>query len=230
MRIQLAASIAAVLAAGLAAGGEELPPEKIIAMADGLMAKGNVDAAVGMYNSSLRAKDNIDIRRAFGASCYKQALAMKAENEPKVEPKKEEIKKVSEKAYKILELPKNERRRDNTGRSRQGEQEYKVFDPDYPPLVKAKKELEDIQRQIGKADGLLTEAISQYKAVLRLAPGNTDLQATGRIALCSSQHPLLKSQGKQMLKDIVVKYATPANDEERALFDECSKAFTALIK
>ncbi len=233
MRLSIAILLATITVCGLGRA-EELASDKVIAMAGELIQKGDTAAAFQMYRSSLQAKDSIDVRRAYGAACYKLALESRAKLEPQIEPKKAALQAATEKAYKKVSVAKNANattstRNGHVSASSPGASDYTVFDPTYPPMLKAQHELEELQRELDKGNALLTEGITQFRAVLRLNK-NSDVNATAHIALCSAAHPMLKGQGKILLHDFIVKYASPANPDEKACLDECSKAYEAMLK
>ncbi|HYF50052.1 MAG TPA: tetratricopeptide repeat protein [Planctomycetota bacterium] len=187
---------------------EELPdtPEmKPIRDGDALVEQGKYEQATEVYKQSIKIKDNMTAHRRLGQTFFRRAQQMKDELMPKFDSITSELKAATDGAYVTV----------GSGKSTP-----KVFNPNYPPLVAAKKKHQDLLTQANQAMVRYLYAQWEFEKVLKMAEGNRDFDAAAYIAVSLSARPEEKGRAVPALQKFLKEYE-PFNDLERFIYEYC---------
>jgi tetratricopeptide (TPR) repeat protein len=195
----------------------DTPEMKLVKEGDALAEEGKYEESVALYLASLKAKDSLVAHRRLGHAYYMRAQHLKDELLPKFEAAEAERRAAFKEAYITVRMLGGSTRR--------------RFNPNYPPLVEAQRQEAELGRQAQVSISYYDKAQDEFKAVLRLAPGQKDLDAAGHQALCLTVKGDMnaRARGKMMLLAFLADY-TPANDLERSLYEFCKTELDRLKK
>lgn len=185
----------------------DTPEMKLVKDADALLLAGNYETAFPLYQSSLKLKDTVVAHRRLGHACFKRAQQLKDDFLPKFEAVEEKVRAAFKDAFVEVRMLSGRR---------------KKFNPNYPPLVAAKREEAELLKQANVAIAFYDKAYEQFQAVLRAAPKGKDFDAAGHTALCLTVkgEPNSRARGRTLLLSFLGEY-TPTNDLERSLYEFC---------
>lgn len=186
----------------------DTPEMKLVGEADALAAAGNYEKAFPLYLSSLKLKETLVAHRKLGHAYFRRAQQLKDDFLPKFEAVEEEYHKAWKNAFKEVRYL--------------GYGVHKKFIPDYPPLLEAKRKGAELLKEANVSIAYYNKAQSEFSGVLRMAPGNKDLDAAGHQALCLSVNgeTNTRARAKMLLPAFLSDYK-PANDVERSLYEFC---------
>ena len=198
---------------------EELPdtPEmKLVKEADLLVAQEKFEDSFALYLASLKTKESLIAHRKLGHAYFKRAQQIKDTLMPQFEANEKAWREARRAAFKTVRTLGGSRRK---------------FDPNYPPLVEANKKQIDLVKQANVALAYYDKAHDEFKAVLRLAPNNKDLDAAGHQALCLTVKgdANARGRGRNLINQFLSDYA-PANDLERSLYEFCKTELARINK
>lgn len=190
---------------------------KLVTEGDALAETGKYEESVALYQASLKVKESLVAHRRLGHAYYMRAQQLKDELLPKFEVAEAERRAAYKEAFVTVRMM--------GGRTRQ------KLNPNYPPLVEAQRKEAELGKQAQVSISYYDKAQDEFKSVLRLAPGQKDLDAAGHQALCLTVKGDVnaRSRGKTMLIALLSDY-TPANDLERSLYEFCKTELERLKK
>jgi tetratricopeptide (TPR) repeat protein len=188
---------------------EELPDTeemKLVAQGDALLAQGNLDGAVAKYNSSIALKDTAIAQRKAGDAYFVAAQKLKEDLIPKFEAVQAEGKTALSGAYRTVQSRFGTRR---------------VFNPNHPPLVKAKEKYNELMNEAKKAFRMYDSAARHFVNLGKLDP-EAKLYADAHEALCYSVRgdTYYRTTAISKLAKVIQGYE-PKTDVERTLHEYC---------
>ncbi|MFH0938337.1 MAG: hypothetical protein V1899_03525 [Planctomycetota bacterium] len=183
------------------------PEMKLLQDGDALARAGKYEESFALYRSSLSLKETIPGHRKMAEAYYRRGQQMKDALLPKYAPAAADLMKEYNNAFEIRKTMLGKR---------------KIFRPNYLPYVEAKRKYNDLYNQGLKAIVLYDQAALEYKAVLKMSPGNKDLDAAGHVGICMAVRgdPLTRINARQYLVKFLADY-TPTTDLERSLYEFC---------
>jgi tetratricopeptide (TPR) repeat protein len=185
----------------------DTPEMKVVKEGDALAAQGKYEESLALYQSSIKVKDTLIAHRRLGHANYRRAQQLKDDFMPKFEAAEAERRQAYKEAFKTVRTLRG------VGRK---------FDPNYPPLVEARRKEAELIKQANVAIQAYERAFGEFGSVLKMAPNGKDLDAAGHQALCLSVKGDMnaRQRARQLLTAFIADY-TPANDIERSLYEFC---------
>ena len=183
----------------------DTPEMKPFKEAEALALSKSYDKAVPLYKASLKISETAQAHRKLGQAYFAQAQVI-WESLMKRRPElAQNLNTALANAFVTARIRGVDR---------------KVRNPNDPTLVAAQKKCADFDKECEVVFSTYDKARDEFKAVLRMAPENKDLIASGFVGLCLSRKtatlPTAKSHMVQFLKEY-----TPVNDDERGIYDYC---------
>src|SRR4029079_14704619 len=127
--------------------------------------------ACSAYDKSVKIKDNVIADRRKGQTMFRLAQQMKDDINPKFEVMQGEYKAAMSGAWIT---------------QGSGKSTPKVFNPNYPPLVAAKKKEQELLKAANDAMMNYLYAQWEFEKVLKMVDGNRDFDAAAFIAISLS--------------------------------------------
>lgn len=199
---------------------EEIPDTaemKPVIEAEPLVKASHFDKAIPLYLASLKIKESTIAHRKLGQAYYARAQQVK-----------EEVVKKCEKTYAAWTAARNNAYRNIPTL---GGGNRRVFNPNDPAFQAATREFKAAYKEGDAAFELFDKAQTEFKAVLHSVHGGKDLIAAGLIGICISQRPdiMNRSNAKGHLA-VFLKDYSPANDDERTIYEYCKTELERLSK
>ena len=195
----------------------DTPEGKLIADADALVASGKYEESFPIYKESLAKKETAEGHRKLAHAYYDRGQQMKDKLLPELATAEEEVRKT----YKAALVT----------RHTIGGRAYQVVDRNNPAYQDALRKYNDLAKESYKAAETYDKAQGEFKAVLRMAPEQRDLDSDGHIGLCIAVRGDMNYRmlAKQHLFKFLADYK-PATDLERSLYEFCKTELERLRK
>jgi hypothetical protein len=196
---------------------DDSPEMQLVKEGDKLAAQGKFDEAVPQYKSSLNKKETLIGHRQLARAYYGRGQQIRDEVMPKLVVAEKEVIKMWNEAYETRRL--------------RGGGTYKRFNPRHKGFIAARAKWDGLMKERAIFLTYFTNAESEYKAVLRLAPQKTDFEAAAHIGLClCANHDInARLRARQYLQSFLADYV-PANDTERTLYEFCKTEMLRTVK
>jgi tetratricopeptide (TPR) repeat protein len=195
----------------------ETPEGKLLVNADALVTAGKFEESIAVYKESLAKKETADGHRKLAHAYYDRGQQMKDKLLPELAKAEEDVRI----AFKNAAVT----RRTRLGRS------YQSVDPKNPAYQEALRKYNDLAKESYKAAESYDKAASEFKAVLRMAADQRDLDADGHVGLCLGVRGDMNYRllAKQHLIKFLANYK-PMTDIERSLYEFCKTELERLRK
>jgi tetratricopeptide (TPR) repeat protein len=195
----------------------DTPEMKPVLEGDREVAEKRYTQAIGLYQASLKIKETAVAHRKLGQAYYADAQVVKQAVIDKCTAVYPEWKAARDKAYIM--------------RQTLGGGQRRVFNPNDPAYVEASRKYRAAFAEGDKAFELFDKAQIEFKAVLKLAPNGKDLISAGTIGICLSQkpEPLLRAHARTYIAGFLKDYS-PANDDERTVYEYCKTELERISK
>ena len=179
----------------------DTPEFVLVKEADKQVAAGKYETSFALYKSSLQTKETAIAHRRLANAYFKHAQQMKDELKPKMDQNTQDYTTAFNNSWA-----------NNKG--------IRTFNPDSNHLKKWKYENDELRKQSDQASKYYEFAEGDFRAILKLAPGNKDFESAGYIGLCQGMRQFSKMKGLGTLREFVKDYS-PENDSERTLYEFC---------
>lgn len=192
---------------------EELPETLEMAgvkQGDVLVAAKNYEAAIGPYKESLKTKETLIAHKRLGKAYYFRAQQLAEALKPRFEAHFAQYGAVWQGAWRTTRV----------GR---------YFETRDPGLAAWNRQYEELRKESDVAQKHYQYAEQEFKAGLKLAPDGKDFDAAGYIGLCLCVRPFFRMTGQQVLREFLKNY-TPANDDQRVLYEFCKTEIERISK